>query len=164
MISEDVVALFLEKVPDEIRSLRDTIARAETDHTGNMWERHREFHSRITELKNRCEEAAHPMIIALEGKAGTRRRLMRNGLNERRTCIMCGAEEIGILATGFLSRFLFRRAKWTFERLNGYISRIFTDPEWYFETVFLIRHFSLPTDVVLQHAFPSRLTSSFLAG
>jgi len=164
MLHRDVVAVFMEQVPDEIRALRDSIAKAETDHTGPMWERHRELQGRIKGLKDRCEEAGHSLIIVLAGNVGTRRRLMRNGRTERRTCIMCGTEEVGTLVTGFLSRLFFRRAKWKFEKLNGYISRTFTDPEWYLETLCVIKNFSFSTDVVLQHAFPPQLPSSFLVG
>jgi hypothetical protein len=77
---------------------------------------------------------------------------------------MCGTEEVGTLATGFLFRFLLRRAMWKFERLKGHITRTFSDREWYFETVSFIRDFSFSTDVVLHHAFPPRLPSSFLDG
>ena len=119
-----------------------------------MWERNRKLFEHIKELKDRCGEAGHPLIIVLAGRAGTRRWLMRNGRDERRTCIMCGTEEVGALATGFVSRFLLRRAKWKFERLNGHITRTFRDPEWYFETASIIKHFSFSTHVVLHHAFP----------
>jgi hypothetical protein len=37
------------------------------------------------------------------------------------------------LATGFLYRFLFGKAVWKIEKLNGYAARTFTDPEWYLE-------------------------------
>jgi hypothetical protein len=164
MLDRNVVAVFMEQVPDEIEALRDSIAKAETDHIGPRWERHRELQGRIKELKDRCEKTAHSLIIVLAGNVGTRRRLMRNRRDERRTCIMCGTEEVGTLATGFLSRFLFRTAKWKFERLNGYISRTFTDPQWYLETLSVIRNFSFSTDVVLQHAFPPQLPSSLLVG
>src|SRR5216683_7350966 len=59
MVSRDVAALFMEHMPDdEIRSLRDSIAKAEAELTASMWERHRELHGRIEELKGKCEEAA----------------------------------------------------------------------------------------------------------
>jgi hypothetical protein len=102
------------------------------------------------------------LIIALAGNVGTRRRLMRNRRDERRTCVMCGSEEVGTLATGFPSRFMFRKAKWKFDRLNGYNSRTFTDPQWYLETVSVIRNFSFSSDVVLQHAFPLHMPFSLL--
>ena len=162
MLSREVVAFFIERVPDEIRVLRDNIAKAETDDGGPMWDRQREAHAHITELKDKCGEAGHPLIIALAGKSGKRRRLMKDGQNERRACIMCGTEEVGTLATGFPPRFLLRKAKWKFDKFNGHISRIFTDPEWYFETLSVIRNFSFPTNVVLHHAFPPRLPFSFL--
>ena len=99
------------------------------------------------------------MTIVLAGNVGARRRLMRNGRNERRTCIICGTEEVGTLVTGFLHRFLFRRAVWKFEKLNRQAARTFTDPEWYLETGNIVRNFSFSTDVVLQHAFPPRVPS-----
>ena len=154
MLSLDVVSVILEQVPDEIRNLRDSIATAERDETGPMWERQRALQARVKELKDRCGQNSHPLSIVLAGKVGTRRRLMRNRRDERRTCVICGTEEVGTLATGAASRFLFRKAEWTFESLNGYISRTFTDPQWYLETVYIVRNFSFPTDVVLQHAFP----------
>jgi hypothetical protein len=158
MVSRDVVSLFMEYVPDdEVRTLRDSIAKAEAELAAPMWERHRELHGRIKELKDKCEEAGHALTIVLAGKVGTRRRLMRNGRNERRTCILCGTEEVGSLATGFLRRFLFRKALWEFEKLTRRATRTFTDPEWYFETCTIVRNFSFSTDVVLQHAFPPRV-------
>jgi hypothetical protein len=88
MVSRDVATLFMEHMPDdEVRSLRDSIAKAEAELTAPMWERHRELHGRIEELKDKCEEAAHSFTIVLAGNVGTRRRLMRNGRNERRTCM-----------------------------------------------------------------------------
>ncbi|HEV3114455.1 MAG TPA: hypothetical protein VGY99_28540 [Candidatus Binataceae bacterium] len=160
MVSRDVVALYMEHVPDDgIRTLRDSIAKEEAALAAPMWERHRELHGRIEELKDKCEEAAHSLTIVLAGNAGTRRRLMRNGRNERRTCILCGTEEIGTLETGFLRRFLSRKAVWKFAKLNGHTARTFTDPEWYFETCYIVRNFSFSTDVVLQHAFPPRVPS-----
>jgi hypothetical protein len=161
MLSRDVVAIFMEQVPDEVRALRDSIAKAEADHTGLMWERHRELHGRIKELKDRCEQAGHSLVVVRAGEVGTRRKLLRNRRDERRTCIMCGTEEVGKVATGAFSRFLFRRAHWKFERMNGYISRTFTDHQWYLETLSLIRNFSFSTDVILQHAFPPQLPSSY---
>jgi hypothetical protein len=85
---------------------------------------------------------------------------MRNGRNERRTCILCGSEEVGILATGLLRRFLVRKAVWKFEKLKRDAARTFTDPEWYLETCSIVRNFSFSTDVVLQHAFPRRVPFS----
>jgi hypothetical protein len=158
MVSTEVVTLFMEHMPDdEIRTLRDGIAKAEAELAAPMWERHRELHGRIKELKAKCEEAKHALTIVLAGNAGTRRRLMRNGRNERRTCIICGTEEVGTLATGFLRRFWSRKAVWKFEQMNRHTARTFTDPEWYLETCNIVRNFSFSTDVVLQHAFPSRV-------
>jgi hypothetical protein len=162
MVSSDIVALFMEKVPDEIRMLRDSIAKTEADHAGIAWEHQRELQTHVAELKNKCEASAHSLAIALAGKVGTRRRFLRNSRDERRVCIMCGTEEVGKFASGAIFRFLFRRGKWKFGTLNGYISRTFTDPEWYFETVSVIRNLSFPTEVVLQHAFPPRMPASFL--
>ncbi len=161
MVSRDVVALFMEHLPDdEIRSLRDSIAKAEAELAVPMWERYRDLHGRIEELKTKCKEAGHFLTIVLVGNVGTRRRLIRNGRNERRTCIICGTEEVGGLATGFLRRFLFRKAVWKFESLNRPTARIFTDAEWYLETCSIVRNFSFSTDVVLQHAFPLRVPFS----
>ena len=155
MDSRELVALFMEQLPDdEIRSLRDNIAKAEVEFTGPIWEYRREQHERIKELQDKCGKASHALTIVLAGRVGTRRRLMRNGWNERRTCLMCGTEEEGTLATGLLSRLLFRKAVWKFEKLNGYAARTFTDPEWYLETRGIVRNFSFSTDVVLQHASP----------
>src|SRR6266851_1795336 len=135
MVSRDVTALFMAHMPDdELRSLRDSIAKAEAELTAPMWERHRELHGRIEELKGKCEEAAHSLTIVLAGNVGTRRRLMRNGRNERRTCLICGSEEVGTLATGLLRRFLVRKAVWKFEKLKRDAARTFIDPEWYLET------------------------------
>lgn len=160
MLSRDVVDFFIEQIPEEIRIMRDVIVKSETDDAGHMWGRCRELHERVTELRNKCRENGHALIIALAAKSGTRRRLMRNG-RERRACIMCGTEEVGTLATGFLPRFLFRKAKWKFETMNGRISRTFDDPEWYFETLLMLRNFSFSTDVVLHHAFPPQLPPAF---
>ena len=158
MVSRDVAALFMEHMPDdEIRSLRDSIAKAEAELSAPMWERHRELHGRIEELKDKCEAAAHSLTIVLAGNVGTRQRLIRNGRNERRTCILCGSEEVGTLATGLLRRFLVRKAVWKFEKLNRDAARTFSDPEWYLETCSIIRNSSFSTDVVLQHAFPHRV-------
>jgi len=100
MVSRDVAALFMEHMPDdEIRSLRDSIAKAEAELSAPMWERHRELHGRIEELKDKCEAAAHSLTIVLAGNVGTRRRLLRNSINERRTCLICGTEEVGTLTT-----------------------------------------------------------------
>jgi hypothetical protein len=64
MVIRDVVALFLEHMPDdEIRSMRDSIAKAEAELAAPMWERHRELHGRIEELRNKCEAAAHSLTI-----------------------------------------------------------------------------------------------------
>jgi hypothetical protein len=112
-----------------------------------MWERHRDLHGRIEELKNKCEEAAHSLTIVLRGKVGVRRRFMRNGWNERRTCMICGSEEIGEPATGFLRRFLARNTMWKFEKLTRQAARSFTDPEWYLETCSIVKNFSFSTDV-----------------
>jgi len=155
MVSRDVATLFMEHMPDdEVRSLRDSIAKAEAELTAPVWERHRELHGRIQQLKRKCEEAAHSLTIVLAGNVGTRRRLMRNGRNERRTCIICGTEEVGTLMTGFLHRLLFRKAVWKYEMLKREPARTFTDPEWYIETCSIVKNFSFSTDVVLQHAFP----------
>jgi hypothetical protein len=158
MVSRDVATLFMEHMPDDdIRSLRDSIAKAEAELTAPMWERHRDLHGRIEELKDKCAGAAHSLTIVLAGNVGKRRRLLRNGRNERRTCLICGTEEVGTLATGFLRRFLSRKALWKFEKLNRQAARTFTDPEWYLETGNIVRNFSFSTDVVLQHAFPHRV-------
>ena len=160
MLSRDVVSVFMEHMPDdEIRILRDSISKAEAELAAPMRERHPELHGQIQELKYKCEQAAHSLTIVLKGNVGTRRRLMRNGRAERRTCIICGTEEVGTLATGFFRRFLFRKAVWKFEKLNRQTARTFTDPEWYFETYSIVRNFSFSTDVVLQHAFPPRVPS-----
>jgi len=161
MINRDVAALVMEHVPDEIRTLRDSIATAETEYAGRYWENYREHSGRIKELKDRCEQAGHSLIIALEGKAGTRRRLFKNARHERRACIMCGTEEVGVVEAGLLSRFLLRRARWKFHRLNDHITRVFDNIDWYFETLSIIRHFSFSTEVVIHHAFPPQLPSSF---
>jgi hypothetical protein len=160
MLDRDFVAVVMEHVPEEIKALRDSIAALEAQGIGPTHERYRELYGHIKELKERCGESGHSLIIVLAGRSGTRRRLMRNRRDERRTCMMCGTEEVGTIATGFASRFLLRKATWQFERLNGQISRTFVDPEWYFETVSVIRNFSFPTDVVLYHAFPPRLPPS----
>ena len=66
MVSRDVAALFMEHMSvDETRSLRDSIAKAEAELTAPMWERHRDPHGRIAELKDKCEEAAHSLTIVL---------------------------------------------------------------------------------------------------
>src|SRR5580658_1733901 len=131
MVSRDIAALFMEHMrDDELRSLRDSIAQAEAALTTSVWERHRDLHGRIEELKAKCEGAAHSLTIVLTGKVGSRWRFMRNGWNERRTCILCGTEEIGELATGFLRRFLVRKAVWKFEKLTRRAARSFNDPEW----------------------------------
>jgi hypothetical protein len=154
MVSRDVAPLFAIQMPDdEVRCLRDSIAKAEAELTTPMWERYRALHGRIEELKGKCEKAGHSLTIVLVGNVGTRRRLMRNNRNERRTCIICGTEEAGVLATGFLRRFLFRKAVWKFEILKRDAARTFRDPEWYLETCSIIRNFSFSTDVVFQHAF-----------
>jgi hypothetical protein len=158
MASRDVAALFMDHMPDdEMRSLRDSIAKAEAELGASMWERRRELHGRIEELKAKCEEAGHSLTIVLAGNAGTRRRLVSNGWNELRTCIICGTEEVGALATGFFRRFLVRKAEWEFKKLTGQAARTFIDPEWYLETCDIVRNFSFSTDVVLQHAFPRRV-------
>src|SRR5712692_8408123 len=135
MVSRDVAALFMEHMPDdEIRILRDSIAKAEAELTAPMWERHRELHGRIEELKGKCEEAAFFLTFVLADKVGTGRRLMRNGRSECRISILCGSEEVGQLASFLLRRFLVRKAVWKFEKLNRQAARTFTDPEWYLET------------------------------
>src|SRR5260370_6959271 len=155
MVSRDVAALLMEHMPDdEIRRVQDSIDKGEAGVSARMWERHRELDGRIEELKGKCEEAGHFLTIVLAGKVGTRRRLMRNGRNERRTCLLCGSEEVGQLATGLLRRFLVRKAVWKFEKLKRDAARTFSDPEWYLETCSIVRNFSFSTDVVLQHAFP----------
>ena len=59
MVSRDVATLFMVHMPDdEVRSLRDSIAKAEAELTAPVWERHRELHGRIEELKGKCKEAA----------------------------------------------------------------------------------------------------------
>ena len=123
MLDRDVIAVLIEHVPDEIRTLRDRIADTEAQRIGPVLERYRELHEHIQELKDRCAQAGHSLTIVLAGKAGTRRRLMKNRRDERRACVMCGTEEIGTPATRFLSRFLLRRGKWKFETLND-ISRV----------------------------------------
>jgi hypothetical protein len=61
MANNDVVALFTPQMPgDEIKKLRDSIAHAEAALTASVWERHRDLHGRIEELKAKWEEAAHP--------------------------------------------------------------------------------------------------------
>jgi hypothetical protein len=110
----------MEHLPnDEVRKIRDSIAQAEAELTAALWERHRDLHGRIEELKAKCEQAGHSLMIVLAGKVGPRRRLLRRGWSERRTCILCGTEEIGKLATGFVKRFLVRQAVWKFEKLTG---------------------------------------------
>jgi hypothetical protein len=161
MLSIDFDTVFLQHVPDEIRDMRDGIAGKHAELGGLARERYRELSGHIKELRDECDKAGHSLIVALAGKTGTRRRLMSDRREERRTCVMCGTEEVGAVATRLLVRFLLRRAKWNFQRLNQHISRTFTDPEWYFETLSIIRNFSFPTDVVLHHAFPPRLPHSF---
>jgi hypothetical protein len=157
MVSRDLVTLFMEDMmDDEVRILRDSIAKAEAELTAPMWERHRELHGRIEDLKHKCGAAEHSLTIVLAGKVGTRLRLMRNGRNERRTCIICGTEEVGTLVTSFLRRFWSRKAVWEFQILKRDAARTFGDPEWYLETCSIARNFSFSTDVVLQHAFPQR--------
>jgi hypothetical protein len=65
--------------------------RNEAELTASVWERHRELHGRIEELKGKCKEAAHSLTVVLAGSVGTRQRLMRNGRNQPRTCIICRA-------------------------------------------------------------------------
>jgi hypothetical protein len=76
------------------------------------------------------------------------------------SCLLCGSEEVGQLATGLLRRFLVRKAVWKFEKLKRDAARTFSDPEWYLETCSIVRNFSFSTDVVLQHAFPHRVQFS----
>jgi hypothetical protein len=67
----------MEHMPDdEIRSLRDSIAKAEAEITAPMWERHRELNGRIGELKDKCAGAAHSVTVVLAGDVGKRRRLL----------------------------------------------------------------------------------------
>ena len=55
MVSRDVATLFMAHMPDdELRSLRDSIAKAEAELTAPVWGRHRELHGRIEELKRKC--------------------------------------------------------------------------------------------------------------
>jgi hypothetical protein len=50
LASRELVALFMEHLPDdEIRSLRDSIAKAEAEFTGPIWDHRREQHKRIKE-------------------------------------------------------------------------------------------------------------------
>lgn len=50
MASRELDALFMEHLPDdEIRSLRDSIAKAEAEFTGPIWDHRREQHKRIKE-------------------------------------------------------------------------------------------------------------------
>ena len=93
MNSRELVALFMEHLPDdEIRTLRDSIANAEAQFTGTIWDHRREQHERIKELQDKCGKASLALTIVLAGSVGTRRRMMRNGWNECRTCLMCGTE------------------------------------------------------------------------
>src|SRR5260370_38218304 len=55
-------------------------------------------------LKGKCEEAAHFLTIVPAGKVGRRRRLIRNGRNDRRTCFLCGGEAGGHPWTGLMRR------------------------------------------------------------
>ncbi len=159
MIGTETVEFFLEHIPDdEIRSLRDRIAKAEAEFTVPMWEHRQAQGKQIKELREKCAQGSHALTIVLAGNVGTRRRLMRNGWNERRTCLMCGTEEEGTLTTGFLARFLLRKGVWKFAKLNRHAARTFTDPEWYLETCGIIRNFSFSTEVLVQHAFPPRLS------
>src|SRR5262249_36525223 len=66
---------------------------AETEYAGRYWENYREHSGRIKELKDRCEQAGHSLIIALEGKAGTRRRLFKNARDARRAAKYKNEEE-----------------------------------------------------------------------
>lgn len=162
MFSSELFDFFMEVVPDEIRLLRDQTAKRETENSEPIWEHLRGAHEQIAGLKSKCQEKGHPLMIELRGKTGTRRRLLKNTRNERRACVMCGTEEVGTVTTGFLRRLLLRNTKWKFQDLNGRISRSFADPEWYFETLYVIRNFSFPTYVILQHAFPPQLPAYFL--
>ncbi len=161
MLDTDIVTILTDHLPDDMRQIRDSIAQADAEIAGAARAQYRELHGRIKELRNRCDEAGHSLIIVLAGTAGTRRRMMRNRRDERRTCLLCGTEEVGEVETGLIARLLLRKTKWKFVKLNGPISRIFTEPEWYFETLSVIRNFSFPTEVVLYHAFPPRLPRLF---
>ncbi len=160
MFNGDAAVLVTEHLPDDLRALRDTIARTEAERPGHVWERHRDAFDLIKRFRSRCETTGHCLVIALNGRPGSLCKLMRNRRDERRTCIMCGTEEVGKPVTGLVRRILFGRVKWKFETLNGRTTRRFADPEWYFETVAIFRQFSFPTDVVLHHAFPPRIPRS----
>src|SRR5690348_12791894 len=123
MFNGDAVVLLTEQLPNDIRALRDTIAEAEARRPGHVWERHRDVFDDIQDLKRQCGESGHSLLIALSGKPGNSLILNRYGRDERRTCVMCGTEEVGKLATGFLRRFFTGRTKWHFETLTGHITR-----------------------------------------
>ena len=54
MVSREIAALFMEHMlDDEIRSLRDSIAKAEAELSAPRRGRHRELHGRIEELKDK---------------------------------------------------------------------------------------------------------------
>jgi len=163
MVNTDIAALVTAQVPEELVALRDNIARAEAERPGRMWERRRDVYDDVRRLKEQCETTGHPLLIALAGRSGTRRRWMRSGRAERRTCVMCGVEEIGEPANGLLSRLVLGRTSWKFEKLTGRITRTFNDPEAYLQTTSSIKQYSLPTDVVLHRAFPPRIPPSILA-
>jgi hypothetical protein len=160
MVNSDIVALVGSQIPSKIVFLRDKIAQVEAQHPGHLWERRRDVYDDVKRLKHACEESRHPLLIALAGQSSTWRISLRIGRSERRSCIMCGTEEIGKLGTGLIRRFGLGRSRWNFEKLNGRITRIFTDPEAYLHALSFIRQYSLPTEVVLQHALPPRLPPS----
>jgi hypothetical protein len=59
LASEEFVALYLEHLPDdEIRSLRDSIAKAEAEFTGPVWDHRREQHEQVKELQDKCGKAS----------------------------------------------------------------------------------------------------------
>jgi Transposase, Mutator family len=113
----------MEHMPDdEIRSLRDSIAKAEAELSAPRWERHRELHGRIEELKDKCEAAAHSLTIVLTGNVGTRRRLLRNIRNERRTCLICGTEDRREWRSQIIPRYQRRTARVDEAILGVYLS------------------------------------------
>lgn len=162
MVNTDIFALVGKQLPGEIVFLRDSIAEAEARHPGHVWERRRDVYEDVKRLKDRCEQSGHPVLIALAGSAAGWRRSARIGRAERRVCIMCGTEEIGQPASGFLRRVLLGRGRWNFEKLNGAVTRKFTNPEAYLQALSFIRQYSLPTEVVLHHALPPRIPPSLL--
>lgn len=117
MVGTEIFEFFLEHMPDdEIRSLRDRIAKTEAEFTAQTWDDRQAQSKQIKELKEKCAQGSHALTIVLAGNLRTRRRLMRNGWNERRTCLMCGTEEEGTLTTGLFARFLLGKGVWKFAR------------------------------------------------